>query len=267
MDEICNIPVDVPTAPQLVLDLLAATGSALSVRTLCRAGRLIGISESAIRVALNRLVEQGKISNHARGSYTMHSDGSALTRILDDWQHETVRPIKWDRSWIAVQDAAVPRSDKTGWRRHNLALGLSGFRQLQTGLHVRPNNLAGNVESMRQQLEELGLSAQSMVFRLDRLDAQCQARALGLWEVATLTSEYQQIQQALHASAKALKKADLNNAVRESLLLGRAVIRRLVRDPLLPTEIVPARYRQGLTEDMKVYYNNARHYWNQWLDN
>ncbi len=266
MNAICNIHVELPTAPQLVLDLLSASGSPLSVRTLCRAGALVGVNESAIRVALNRLVEQGKISNQARGQYTMHSNKPALSRIIDDWQHKTVRAVSWDGSWLGVQDASVPRSDKTAWRHHNLALSLSGFRLLQLGLHVRPNNLAGGIDAMRNQLLELGLSSQSMVFRLDDLDPQRHKQALSLWEVRELTSEYQQIQKALQTSSQNLRSSDLDTSVRESILLGRAVIRRLLRDPLLPAEIVPMQYRQALADDMKVYQNNAKRYWNQWLN-
>ena len=254
-----------PTAPELIQDMLVSTGTALSVRNICRAGALIGVRESAIRVALNRLLEQGKITSSARGLYAMNTSVTALSRVIDDWQHETVRTVPWDGTWLGVQDAAVLRSDKTAWRHHNLALSLCGFRLLQTGLHVRPNNLTGSVDEIRGRLHELGLSAQSVVFRLDSLDAARQEKALALWEVQALESEYQKIQKALQDSSSNFKKTDLDNMVRESLLLGRAVIRRLVRDPLLPAEIVPVAIRESLTREMKAYHNNARAYWTQWL--
>ena len=265
MDTVCNIQVDVPTAPELIQDLLVAFGVALSVKTICRAGALIGVRESAIRVALNRLVEQGKITNSARGEYVMNASASTLARVIDDWQHEAIRTVQWNGSWLGVQDGAVLRSDKTAWRRHNLALSLYGFRLLQTGLHLRPNNLAGSVDEIRSQLHDLGLSTQGVLFTLGDLDEQRQAQALALWEVDSLTEEYQQIQQALKISGRNLKKADLDNSVRESLLLGRAVIRRLVRDPLLPSEIAPTACREALTEEMKAYHAHAKHFWNQWL--
>lgn len=266
MNTICNIQVEVPTAPELIQDLLVATGAALSVKTMCRAGALIGVRESAIRVALNRLVEQGKIINSARGQYAMHSCVSALSRVIDDWQHEEVRTVDWDGTWLGVQDGAVLRSDKTAWRHHNLALSLCGFRLLQAGLFVRPNNLAGSVDEIRHQLHELGLSAHSVMFRMDQLDATRHAQALSLWEVSVLTEQYRQIEQALKTSAQNLKSADLDSSVRESLLLGRAVISRLVRDPLLPAEIAPLKFRQALTDEMKAYHHNARSFWNQWLN-
>lgn len=263
---ICNIPVELPTAPELIQDLLVATGAALSVKTICRTGALIGVQESAIRVALNRLVEQKKITHSTRGFYALNHHVSALSRIVDDWQHETIRTVSWDGSWLGVQDATVLRSDKTAWRHHNLALSLSGFRPLQTGLHIRPNNLAGTVDEIRTQLHELGLSPLSAVFRMDSLDAMRQKQALSLWEVKSLTNDYKKLQQALKMSTENLKKEDLETSVRESFLLGRVAISRLLRDPLLPAEIAPTEFRQSLTNDMKIYHFNARVFWSKWLD-
>lgn len=265
MKTIGNIQVEIPTAPELIQDMLVTTGTALSVRNICRAGALIGVRESAIRVGLNRLLEQGKITSSARGFYAMNTSETALSRIIDDWQHETVRTVPWDGTWLGAQDASVLRSDKTAWRHHNLALSLCGFRQLQTGLHVRPNNLTGGVDEIRDRLNELGLSPQSMVFRLDSLDSERQNQALALWEVKSLGNEYQQIQKALRNSSSKFKKSDLDTMVRESLLLGRAVIKRLVRDPLLPAEIVPVTVRQALTDEMKTYHANAQAYWYEWF--
>ena len=201
MKTIGNIQVDIPTAPELIQDMLVSTGTPLSVRNICRAGALIGVRESAIRVGLNRLLEQGKITCSARGVYAMNNSDSALSRMIDDWQHKTVRTVEWDGTWLAVQDASVLRSDKTAWRHHNLALSLCGFRQLQSGLYVRPNNLTGGVDEIRIRLNALGLSPESMVFRLDNLDSARQNQALSLWEAKSLGHEYQQIQKALRNSS------------------------------------------------------------------
>jgi phenylacetic acid degradation operon negative regulatory protein len=44
MDNLCNIQITSPTAPNLILDLLVAHGGTLPVVVLCRAGALMGIS-------------------------------------------------------------------------------------------------------------------------------------------------------------------------------------------------------------------------------
>lgn len=265
MDRVCNIPVASPSAPDLIQDLLVANGEMLPVQALCRAGALIGLSESAIRVALTRLARQGKITHWARGCYALNLSGPALSRTVDDWQHTEPHTVAWSASWLGVQDAGVLRSDKTGWRRHCLALTLRGFRLFQPGLHLRPDNLAGGATSVRKQLLGLGLAPQAVVFRLDELDDARQAEALALWEMEKLSNQYRQMQQALKSSARKFGSTDLEAAVRESLLLGRAVIGQLIRDPLLPSEMTASKARQSLTQEMKVYQGKARVLWRKWL--
>ena len=69
MEKICQIDVDSPNAPDLVLDLLAAHGSALSGKIICEAGRLLGHRESTMRVAMTRLLAGKKVRRAARGVY------------------------------------------------------------------------------------------------------------------------------------------------------------------------------------------------------
>ena len=117
MDAICNVPVERPTAPDLILDLLVANGRVLPVQALCRAGALMGISDATMRVGLTRLASQGKITHSARGAYGLNRGGPALARDIDDWRRKGAQTVAWRGRWLAVQDAGVPRSDKTAWRR------------------------------------------------------------------------------------------------------------------------------------------------------
>eukprot|EP01032_Pedospumella_encystans_P028733 gene28732-32448_t len=58
MDKICNVSVSLPSAPDLILDLLVADGGTLSSQALCRAGALLGIGETTMRVGLTRLAAE-----------------------------------------------------------------------------------------------------------------------------------------------------------------------------------------------------------------
>ena len=265
MDMLGNISPASPNASDLIQDLLVAHREMLPVRSLCRAGTLLGLSESAVRVALTRLVSQGKIIHCARGCYALNLSGAALARTVDDWEHGDQHVVPWNGCWLGVHDATVLRSDKVAWRRHGLALSLSGFRLLQSGLHLRPDNLAGSVTAVRKQLLGLGLAPQSAVFRVDELDDARQAKALGLWEVDKLSIRYRQMRNALQTSTRNLKSVALESAVRESLLLGRAVIGQIIRDPLLPSEMGPSKDRQAVMKEMRVYQGKARSLWRKWL--
>lgn len=265
METICNIGVASPAAPDLILDLLMAHGGSLPVSVMCRAGSLMGMTPTAIRVGLTRLVDQGKIAHNARGSYALNRSGPALARDVDDWQHKGAQAVAWCGHWLAVQDAGVLRSDKTAWRRHSLALELRGLVPFQPGLHVRPDNLRGGVSAVRSQLLELGLAPQALVFRVDGLDAARQAEACRLWDVEALLANYQRQHKALEQSSRRLLKIKLDAAVRESLLLGRAVISSLVRDPLLPPELMTSDAHAALVQRMKDYQREAVGLWQTWM--
>jgi phenylacetic acid degradation operon negative regulatory protein len=62
-----------------------------------------------------------------------------------------------------------------------------------------------------------------------------------------------------------LRALDPGAAARESLLLGRAVIGHLLRDPVLPTELMSPEPRIALVAAMKSYQTEARRLWRQWL--
>ncbi len=265
MDAICNVPVERPTAPDLILDLLVANGRVLPVQALCRAGALMGISDATMRVGLTRLASQGKITHSARGAYGLNRGGPALARDIDDWRRKGAQTVAWRGRWLAVQDAGVPRSDKTAWRRHSLALQLRGLAPFQAGLHLRPDNLRGGVDAVRAQLLELGLAPQALVFCLDGLDAERSAQAHALWDVAAYRKDYRRLQRALQDSGQRLPAMGLADAARESLLLGRAVIAYLVRDPLLPPEWMADDARTALVQQMQAYQDAAVCVWRDFM--
>jgi phenylacetic acid degradation operon negative regulatory protein len=264
VDKICNVEVELPTAPDLILDLLLADGGALTADALCRAGALMGMGESAIRVGLTRLVAAGKVVREERGSYAIH-DRPALSRAVDGWQDRHARVIAWRGDWLAVHDATVARSDKTAWRRHSLALALRGFATLKPALQVRPNNLAGGLAAERDRLAALGLSREALTFRLVDLDPADQVAAGALWDVGDLAHRYRHLHAGLVWSSKRMRSQEPGAAARESLLLGRAVIAQLLRDPMLPPELMSPRGRSVLLRKMKAYQRDARDLWRNWL--
>lgn len=265
MDKVCNVPVAIPSAPELILDLLVADGGTLSSQALCRAGELMGIGESTLRVGLTRLAAEGKIARGERGSYALNRDGPALSRAVDDWRHKQAQTVAWHGDWLAVHDAGVPRADKTAWRHHALALSLRGFAALRPGLHIRPDNLAGGLQGERVQLAALGLSPSALVFRLADLDDAAQAAARKLWNVRVLAADCRRLQAGLERSEKRLRTQRLEVAMRESLLLGRAVIAHLIRDPLLPAELMSPAPRAELLAATRRYQDKALVLWRKWL--
>ena len=68
-----------PTASDVMLDILSGYGPlGLSVQGLRKRGLVMDISESNVRVALNRLANQRKIASPRRGHYAINFSGYAL---------------------------------------------------------------------------------------------------------------------------------------------------------------------------------------------
>ncbi|MEB2317369.1 MAG: PaaX family transcriptional regulator [Pseudomonadota bacterium] len=254
------------TAADLVLNLLLGRGGPLSVHALCRAGRLFGIRDGTIRVALTRLQRQGKIASTGRAHYAFAPGASALSRRLEDWSRHFERPRAWNHRWIGIHDTGVPRSDKVVWRHHVLAMSLRGFATLAPRLHVRPDNLAGGVEGMRTTLLDLGLAPQAIVFGIESLDEPRHARACRLWDRGELLRGYRSQRTSLAKHARALPRLPLDEAARDSLLIGRAAIARFMRDPMLPPELAPVAAREELVAAIRDYQRAARRIWRAWLD-
>jgi phenylacetic acid degradation operon negative regulatory protein len=265
MDTTCNIERRSLRAPEVILDLLMANGAALSSQVLCRAGAVMHISETAIRVALTRLCEQGKLRQPARGVYAISPASRPLFRDVDAWRRKEGSMVAWNGDWVAVHDTLVQRSDKTAWRHHCLALALRGFAEFEPGLHLRPDNLEGGIGELRCALAGLGLSPDAMVFRLTGLDEARHARACGLWKVDALAGQYRALAGALDVHTEVLRQDGVGDTLRESLLLGREAIGLLVRDPLLPPELMPQEARQTLMAAAARYQDAARRLWREWI--
>lgn len=253
-------------APEMVLDLLIASGRPLSVRALLRAGQVMQVGDVAVRVALTRLCEQHKVRQLSRGLYTINLGTDPLMRDVDDWRNRDGQIVPWTGGWVGVYDAAVQRSDRKTWRHHSLALAVRGFAPLQSGLSLRPDNLAGGVAVLREQLTDLGLSPEAQVFGVTEFDGRQLKRATALWDVPGLQREYRALAKVLAGNtAKLCQEAKLP-ALRDSLLLGRRTIRLLIRDPLLPSELMPPQVRLDLVNAAERYQAEARRLWNAWLE-
>ncbi|MDB5823546.1 MAG: PaaX family transcriptional regulator [Herminiimonas sp.] len=252
-------------SPDLVLDLLIAHERPLSARALCRSGEVMGIASVAIRVALTRLLAQKKILQPRRGYYAINRAAGGVLNDVGAWRNTERRTVRWDGAWVVVHDAAVPRSEKTAWRHHSLALALRGFAELKPGLHVRPDNLSGGVARVREQLAGLGLSPAAIVFRMSEVDDASLAHATRLWRAESLTREYERLTQVLDVWRLGLRQESREAVLKESLLLGRRVIALLIRDPLLPPEIMPRHSRRALVQSVRRFQDEARRLWREFL--
>jgi phenylacetic acid degradation operon negative regulatory protein len=144
-------------------------------------------------------------------------------------------------------------------------LRLSGFRLLERGLAVRPDNLAGGVTLVREDLAGLGLAPGSVVCEVRELDPVSEARARKLWDADDLVATYRRHRQQLEASARRLRARSAEVAMVESFRVGGAVLRLLAHDALLPEPIVAAAERAALVDAMRDYDAIGRASWSGFL--
>jgi phenylacetic acid degradation operon negative regulatory protein len=254
------------TPKRLILDLLSTVPqSAMPVAALVAAGHLFAISENNMRVTLARLRAAGMINQDERGRYGLARRAAPVGKHVLAWRDVEQRVRAWDGGWIGVHTAAVQRSERRAHRHGDRALRLLGFERFEAGLHVRPDNLNGGVEGVRQQLYALGLDAKVMVFGIRDLDATAERRARRLWDTAALRDGYRASLAALRKSDQRLADLPAHAALVESFRLGGRVIRQIVLDPLLPEPLVPTGERAALVQAMCRYDRAGRTCWSSFL--
>jgi len=253
-------------ARNLILNLLlGAADRQLAARAAVASCALFGIRDNSARVALVRLSAAGLIAPVGRGEYRLGPKAARLAADVATWRDADRRVRDWNGSWIAVHVGDLGRSDRVALRARARALDLLGLRELDRGLFLRPDNLAGGVVGARERLLKLGLEPEAAVFVAQGLDAGRERRAAALWDGAGLTRAYRDTRTRLDAWLAGADALGLDAAARESFLLGNDAIRQLVFDPLLPAPLVDVEARCAFV-DAVLRFDAAGHaIWNRFL--
>src|SRR5262245_4653196 len=258
------MPDRTPSARSFVLDLLSTLRrGSMPVRALVEAAALFGIAGGSVRVALTRLLAEGLVERDERGEYRLGAGAEPGRRRVAGWRDLAAQLRPWSGAWVAVLDARAP--ERLAQRRSRHALELLGFRALRRGLSLRPDNLAGGLPRLREQLAELGLAPGPLGRELRDLDALSEARALSLWDAEALVASYRRHCREIEASTRRLRARGAEQAMVESFRVGGAALRALAKDPLLPEPIVPARERELLVAAMRDYDALGRASWATFL--
>lgn len=255
------------SAKQVVLDLLSTVPEAgMPVRLLLRGAEVLGIGESSVRVSLARLRADSMIESPARGEYRLGPAARDVSTHIGAWRRIEEPLEAWAGTWVAAHTGGLGRVDRTAARRRDRALRLLGLRELDRGLWIRPDNLGGGVERLRLRLRALGLDPVAPVFALSELDESMETRARGLWDVAGLEAGYEEMRGHLEEELARLPGRDLEDAARESFVLGGAAIRSIVLDPLLPDPIVNTAARAAFFDAMRRFDRAGRGVWLRLLE-
>jgi len=237
----------------------------MPVRVLVAADALFGIGDNPVRVALARLLADGLIERDERGAYRLGARAQAVSRQVASWRALERQLRAWTGGWIGVHTAGLRGASRSRLRRHRRALDWLGFRDLLPGLAIRPDNLAGGVEGVRERLVALGLDPETPVFALHGLDPSTDRAARSLWPAEELVAAYRSTRLGLERSERRLAALPEARAMVESFQLGGEAIRRLALDPLLPDQLLPSEERGTLLATMRRYDRVGRACWARFL--
>lgn len=204
------------TARSVVLSLLlgAHPASATSAELL-RLTAGFGIKETAMRVALTRLVAAGDLVRSAEG-YGLSERLLARQRRQDEAINPRTRG--WNGDWFAVVITSIGCDART---RAALRAGLSErrFAELREGIWMRPDNID----------VDLGAELSSYTRLLSARDQRPAELAAKLWDLPGWAATGHDL------------LAEMSSApdVPGRFTIAAAMVRHLRRDPVLPPELLP----------------------------
>ena len=207
------------TARSVVLSvLLGAHPACANAGELIRLTADFGIKETALRVALTRMVGAGDLIRSA-GDYRLSDRLLARQRRQDDAMRPRTRP--WRGDWLVLIVTSVGNDARTRSALRT-AMHDKRFGELREGVWMRPDNL---------QLELGDVAARVRILKA-RDDAPVQL-AGELWDLPAWAETGHRL---LGEMARKAQGSDIPGR----FVVATAIVRHLLTDPMLPAELLPA---------------------------
>jgi phenylacetic acid degradation operon negative regulatory protein len=205
------------TARSVVLSvLLGAHPAWASASELIRLTADFGIKETTLRVALTRMVGAGDLIRSADG-YRLSDRLLARQRRQDEAMRPRSRP--WRGDWLILVVTSVGTDART---RAALRTTMHDkrFGELREGVWMRPDNLD----------PDLGPDVSARVRVLKARDEAPAALAGELWDLPAWAA----------TGHRLLDETAAASDIPGRFVVAAAIVRHLLTDPMLPTELLPA---------------------------
>ena len=257
-----------PNARTFIIDLLLASGGQpISIKQMVKAATIFQINENSIRVAVTRLSNEKSIESIARGIYQLTEASHEWASIILDRSHGIKNTKLWNQQYLAVFTNTLGRVDRTALSRRERALKRFGFQELEVGIFIRPDNLTLTIAEIFNQLIDLGLESEAKICLISTFDEQTTALIPQLWDLKKLNQNYQKYSSQLESWLSNVSSITLEQAARESFLLGRETIALLMKDPLLPEPFVNTQLRENFSQKVMQLDQIGLKIWNQLNEN
>ena len=238
-----------PRAKSLIVtvwgDAIAPRGAVVWLGSLIALMRPLGVNERAVRTTVFRLQKDDWLTSRqiGRRSYYAFSETGIRRAAQADRRIYAAGPPGWDGRWhlVIANTRDIPAKQREALRRELL---WQGFGTLAPGCHAHP---AADEDALADLLAELGLAEAVVVMRADRdrltTDRSLRRMVESGWDTARLGTAWREVVDHFHPVREALLGADPPDPetcfVLRSLLIHE-VRRVLLRDPMLPEELLPA---------------------------
>jgi phenylacetic acid degradation operon negative regulatory protein len=235
-----------PKAKSLIVtvygDAISQHGGNAALGSVIALLRPLGLNERSVRTTMHRLAQEGWLQSVAfgrRSDYRLTETGrrrmdAAHDRIYRDEQ----RP--WDRQWtiVAMAPAALTDEARESLRRD---LGWLGFGHLSAGVMLHPDPDEGALQALLAAQGHNVLVVRGPAARRVAGEA-FEDVVRACWDLDRLAADYTTFLETFRPAWNALHRADqldpeLAFALRS--LLMHALRRAILRDPMLPDELMP----------------------------
>lgn len=214
--------------------LLGTYPPRLSPRRLVLSCALFGIGEGAARVALSRMLAAGELTLDD-GRYALA--GQLLGRQTRQSDSRTgVSNIRWDGSWIVLVVTAANRDPSTRTELRS-AMRRLHVPELREGTWLRPDNL----DAQRDALAAAVVARQCTTLR-GAHPSDAGVLVAELFDLDTWAVTARRLIVELDTAEKQLSSNDDPAVLADAFARNAAVLRHLLADPLLPSELLPVRW-------------------------
>ncbi|WP_340150014.1 phenylacetic acid degradation operon negative regulatory protein PaaX [uncultured Sneathiella sp.] len=226
-------------------DGVAPHGGTVWLGSLINLVAALGLNERVVRTAVFRLQKDGILSSEQMGRRSYYSLTQSGRHRFAEATHRIYASgdIPWNGNWLLLFVARRLLTDADR-RRLETALGWLGFGDLGAGVHAHPTATKDSVETLLQDLDLTGkVTILSGASPADTpFDAPDILVTKG-WNLKSLEADYNRFID--HFSIFATPETDAATFDEKKCFIIRSLLvhdyrRVLLRDPMLPAELLPA---------------------------
>ncbi|WP_151827964.1 PaaX family transcriptional regulator C-terminal domain-containing protein [Acinetobacter oleivorans] len=255
-------------ARHLIIDLfLSSAYSQLTIKQILIAAKLFNMSDNGIRVATTRLLNEGMIESVERGIYQLSPSTKDWAKVILNRKNGIKQTKEWQQNYLAVFTGTLGRIDRTALKKREHALHQFGFRELETGIYIRPDNLAYSFEKTCEELVLTGLENEAKISIIQKFDSKTVSLIPSLWDTKQLEENYEMYSQDIQEWLLNYKNLSLKEAATQALLLGRETITLLMNDPLLPPPFVNEHARNQFAQNVQQLDSIGQKLWQKLYEN